>query len=104
MNQRYYRAASDAVYEAVRLQLDAAFGHPGPEAVTAFTPAADAPHDSQGRPVLAVLEEFITWESVKTVLPDLLAGGLVTEITAADYLAALADALALLPESPSPVS
>jgi hypothetical protein len=89
MNQRYYRAASDAVYEAVRLQLDAAFGHPGPAAVTAFTPAADAPHDSQGRPVLAVLEEFTTWEPVQTVLPDLLAGGLVTEITAADYLSAL---------------
>jgi hypothetical protein len=89
MSQRYYRAASDAVYEAVRLQLDAAFGHPGPVAVTAFTPAADAPHDSQGRPVLAVLEEFTTWEPVQTVLPDLLAGGLVTEITAADYRAAL---------------
>lgn len=89
MNQRYYRAASDAVYEAVRLQLDAAFGHPNAVAVTAFTPAADAPHDSQDRPVLAVLEEFTTWDAVTAVLPDLLANGLVTEISRADYQAAL---------------
>lgn len=88
--QRYYRAASDAVYETVRLQIDAAFGHPNTVAVTAFTPAAHAPHDSEGRPVLAVLEEFTTWDAVAAVLPDLLASGLVTEITRADYLAALA--------------
>jgi hypothetical protein len=90
MNQRYYRAASDAVYESVRQQLDEAFGHPNAVAVTAFAPAADAPHDSQGLPVLAVLEEFTTWDAVAAVLPELLASGAANEITRAEYQAALA--------------
>jgi hypothetical protein len=89
MNQRYFRS-DDATYEAIRLQLDAAWGH-GPETGTAtcFEPAATAPHDGEGRVVLAVLEAFCEYEAVAAVLPGLLASGAVEEIDEATYQAAL---------------
>lgn len=84
MNQRYFRA-SDAVYEQVRLGLDAAYGHPNAMAVTIFQPAADAPRDAEGRAYLAVWGFFCEWEAVAGVLPGLLASGAVEEIDAATY-------------------
>lgn len=84
IQQRYFRA-TEQVYEQVRLTLDAAWGHPGPVAVTCFEPAATAPRDSKGRVLLAVNEEFCSWEAVAAVLPGLLASGEVEEIDETTY-------------------
>jgi len=88
---RYFRTASDALYEGIRSQLDAAWGLPNDKGtVTCIAPAADAPRDSDGRIVLAVDDEFATWPPADTVLPQLLQGEQVVEITAEEYAAAVA--------------
>jgi hypothetical protein len=89
--QRYFRTANADLYETIRLQLDAAWGHPTPDGqtVTCISPAAVAPRDAAGRILLAVHAEFATWEPAATLLPQLLASGQVVEITAADYQTAL---------------
>jgi len=87
----YYRIPDDAVYEATRLGLDAAWGHVPPE--TCVDPAAVAPRDSQGRILLAVRPEFAAFDAVAAVLPELLASGAVEEIDEATY-----DAAVTLPE------
>ena len=91
ISQRYFRTADAALYESIRLQLDAAWGHPTPDgkSVTCFDPAAVAPRDAAGRLLLAVREEFATWEPAATILPQLLASGAVEEISEATYRAAL---------------
>jgi hypothetical protein len=84
---RFLRTADAALYESIRLQLDAAWGHPTPDGrtVTCFDPAAVAPRDTSARLLLAVNEEFTTWEPAATLLPQLLASGAVEEITEAQY-------------------
>jgi hypothetical protein len=84
---RFFRTSDDAVYEQVRLGLDAAWGHVPPE--TCVDPAADAPRDSQGRILLAVRPEFVAFDAVAAMLPDLLSSGAVEEIDEATYRAAL---------------
>jgi hypothetical protein len=88
MSQRYFRTNDANLYESIRLQLDAAWGHPTPDgkSVTCFDPAAVAPSDGSGRLLLAVREEFATWEPAATLLPQLLASGAVEEIDRAAYL------------------
>jgi hypothetical protein len=90
-SQRYFRTADEALYESIRLQLDAAWGHPTPDGrtITCFDPAAVAPRDGAGRLLLAVHDEFATWEPAATLLPQLLASGAVEEISEATYRAAL---------------
>jgi hypothetical protein len=85
---RYYRTADAALYESIRLQLDAAWGHPTPDGktLTCFDPAAVAPRDAAGRLLLAVNDEFVTWEPAATLLPQLLGSGVVVEIDAAAYM------------------
>lgn len=86
--QRYFRTADEQLYEAIRLQLDAAWGHPTPDGqtITCFDPAAVAPRDAQGRILLAVNDAFCEYEAVAAVLPGLLESGAVEEITAGEYL------------------
>jgi hypothetical protein len=89
VTQRYFRS-TDATYEAIRLQLDAAWGHgPGTGTDTCYEPAASAPHDAQGRVLLAVRAEFCEYEAVAAMLPQLLASGAVEEIDEATYRAAM---------------
>jgi hypothetical protein len=83
----FFRISDDAVYEQVRLGLDAAWGHVPPE--TCVDPAVVAPRDSQGRILLAVRPEFVAFDAVAAMLPDLLAGGLVQEIDEATYCESL---------------
>jgi hypothetical protein len=88
VNQRYFRS-DETTYEAIRLGLDAEWGHgAGTGTVTCFEPAATAPRDAQGRVLLAVLEKFCQYDAVAAMLPGLLLAGSVTEITEADYRAA----------------
>lgn len=88
---RYFRTSDAALYESIRLQLDAAWGHPTPDGktLTCIDPVAVAPRDGQGRVLLAVNDEFCEYEAVAAVLPGLLASGAVAEITEAQYYAAL---------------
>jgi len=88
---RYFRTASDEIYEQARLTLDAAWGHPNAatKTVTCIDPAAVAPRDSQGRVVLAVPESFCEFTVAVNLLPQLLASGAVEEIDAATYQAAV---------------
>lgn len=86
--QRYFRS-TDAVYEAIRLQLDAVWGHgPRTGTDTCYEPAATAPHDAAGRVLLAVRKEFCEFDAVAAMLPELLASGAVEEIDEATYRAA----------------
>lgn len=87
MSQRYFRSDS-VTYEAIRLQLDAAWGLPNDKGTaTCFTPAAAAPQDSMGRVLLAVRPEFCEFDAVSSVLPSMLSSGAVEEIDAAAYWA-----------------
>ncbi len=87
MSQRYFRSDS-VTYEAIRSQLDAAWGLPNDKGTqTCFSPAGVAPHDSAGRVLLAVRPEFCEFDAVAAVLPSLLSGGIVEEIDMATYWA-----------------
>lgn len=88
MTQRYFRSDA-ATYEAIRLQLDAAWGHPSNVATTCFDPVDVAPKDASGRVLLAVLNQFCEYEAVAAVLPSLLASGAVEEISEATYRASI---------------
>jgi hypothetical protein len=87
MQKRYFRISDDAVYESLRLQLDAAWGHPTPDGSTetCVDPATVAPRDSAGSILLSVPSEFADYEPAASMLPELLASGEVEEISAADY-------------------
>lgn len=96
---KYFRClAGDEAYEQIRATLDVAWGHPNAETktVTCIDPAAVAPRDAQGRIVLAVNDEFCEYPAAQQMLASMTGQGAVTEITEADYRAAV--------ESPSPVS
>jgi hypothetical protein len=88
MTQRFFRSSA-AVYEAMRTQLDAAFGYPDGVTETVWRPAASAVKDGQGRCLLAVHAASCERPAVAAVLPDLLASGQVEEIDAATYAAAM---------------
>jgi len=88
MTQRFFRSSA-AVYEAMRTQLDAAFGYPDGVTETVWQPAASAVKDNQGRCLLAVHATSCERPAVAAVLPDLLASGQVEEIDAATYAAAM---------------
>ena len=94
---RCFRAVSAAVYEAVRADLDAAYGYPAEDGktATAITPASEAPIDAQGRVYLLASESECQYPAVADRLPGLLSSGMVEEVTASDW-----DALF---QSPSPV-
>jgi hypothetical protein len=83
----YLRTADADLYEAVRLQLDAAWGHPTEDGrtVTCIDPASVAPRDAEGRIVLAVREEFTEFEAAVALLPVLLASGAVEQISEDEY-------------------
>lgn len=87
---RYFR--SDAVtYEAIRAQLDAAWGYPNAETKTetAIPPVAELPADDQGRVYLAISADYCEYILPSQMLPELLASGAVQELTAAEYEAAV---------------
>jgi hypothetical protein len=89
---RYFRAVTAAVYDAIRAELDAAYGYPRGGTMTAITPAADAPVDSSGRVYLLASHAECEYPAVAERLPGLLASGAVAEVTAAEW-----DALFPLP-------
>lgn len=89
MSQRYFRSDA-ATYEGIRQTLDQAWGLPNDRGTTTCVqPAATAPRDSQGRVLLAVDAAFTEFTVAVDVLPQLVASGAVTEITEAEYRAAM---------------
>lgn len=95
MNQRFFRANENA-YELARTALDAAWGLPSHGQLTCIEPAATAPRGADGQVYLATWDTFCDYVAAAEMLPQLLSSGAVTEITEAEYRAAV--------ESPSPVS
>lgn len=87
---KYFRS-TPAVYADICTQLDAAYGYPNAETKTERAlPLADTlPTDNDGRVYLAVSAEYCEYNLPAKLLPQLLAAGLVEEITAAQYKAVL---------------
>lgn len=87
MSQRYF-LSSVAVYEAVRLSLDEAFGLPDDDTATCFSPADSGVKDASNRMLLAAEADWCDWPQVAEILSPLLASGAVAEIDEATYQAA----------------
>lgn len=87
----YLRTPDENLYESVRKQLDAAWGHPTDDGMTltCFAPADIAVRDSSNRLMLAMRDEFMAYEPAATMLPTLLASGAVEQIQEADYMSAV---------------
>lgn len=87
---RYFRA-TPTVYADICTQLDAAYGYPNEATKTERTLplAVDLPADGQGRVYLAISSEYCDYNLPSELLPQLIAAGLVNEITAAQYEAVL---------------
>lgn len=85
---RYFRA-TPAVYSDICAQLDAAYGYPNAETKTERTLPLSLPADNQGRVYLAISAAYCEYNLPAELLPQLIAAGLVEEITAAQYAAVL---------------
>jgi hypothetical protein len=94
---RHFRAAP-AVYLFICQQLDAAYAYPNTATKTerALPLASDLPTDAQGRVYLAISAEYCQYELPSQMLPQLIAGGAIEEITEADHRSVVGP--------PSPVS
>lgn len=88
-NHRFFRASPE-VYELIRAQVDAAWGLPEPLTETCILPAEDQRQDAGGNCLLAVRLEWLEWEPVATLLPQMLDIDAVEELTEAEYWAAIA--------------
>lgn len=88
MTHRFFRAAP-VVYEAIRAQVDAAWGYPTERTQTCIPPASEQHKAGDGECIIGVKVEWTTWEPVATLLPQLLAAGQIVEISEADYWAAM---------------
>lgn len=87
---RYFREERAGTYEEVRTLLDSAWNLPNDRGtVTCMPPAAIALRDKNGRLMVPLKDMFCDWEPAASLLPQLLLSGDVTEITEADYVAAL---------------
>jgi hypothetical protein len=87
---RYFRS-TPTVYADICAQLDAAYGYPNQATKTlrALPLVGDLPDDSQGRVYLAVSAAYCDYNLPSELLPQLIAAGLVEEITPAQYAAVL---------------
>jgi len=83
---RYFRS-TPAVYADICVQLDAAYGYPKAATKTLRTLplAVDLPSDAQGRVYLAVSSHYCEFNLPSELLPQLIAAGLVEEITATQH-------------------
>lgn len=88
MTHRFFKAAPD-VYESLRTQIDAAWGYPTPHTQTSIPPAAEQHKAADGDCIMGVKSEWLDWEPVATLMPQAIAAGLVSEITEAEYWAAM---------------
>lgn len=87
---RYFRA-TPAIYADICAQLDTAYHYPNAETKTERTLplVADLPSDNQGRVYLAISADYCEYNLPAEMLPQLLAAGLVEELSEAEYRAVL---------------
>lgn len=87
---RYFRT-TPAAYADICAQLDAAYGYPNAQTKTERTLplGGDLHTDAQGNVYLAVTLEYCDYNLPSELLPQLLAAGIVEELTAAQYAAVL---------------
>jgi hypothetical protein len=87
---RYFRSPPP-VYADICAQLDAAYGYPNEATKTLRTLplAINLPSDGEGRVYLAISAAYCDYNLPSELLPQLIAAGLVEEITAQDYAAVL---------------
>lgn len=83
---RYFRS-TDEVLSLVNAKLDAAYGYPNEDTRTntALPPAAECPHDAEGRVYLAVDGAYCDFILPSEMLPQLIDSGMVEEIDEATY-------------------
>jgi len=93
MNElRYFRSINPQAYEATRLALDAAV--PMPQGETVYEPLGTAPKADNGHVLIAIRTEHCQIEPYKSAVESMLTSGDATEITQAEYEAALPTAAA----------
>ena len=87
---RYFRS-TPVVYVDVCGQLDAAWGYPNAETKTlrALPLVSGLPADEDGRVYLSIAAEYCDYILPSQLLAELIAAGLVEELTEAEYRAAL---------------
>lgn len=86
---RYFRA-TPAIYGEICVSMDIAYGYPNADTKTERAmPLVEHLPSSGGKVYLTVTEEFCNHPAPAAMLPDLLQGGYVEEITAEQYQAAL---------------
>lgn len=83
---RYFQCNANA-YESTRLALDSAV--PMPQNETVYEPLATAPKTSNGGVLIAIRTEHCQVEPYKSAVESMLASGGATEITQAQYEAAI---------------
>jgi hypothetical protein len=83
---RYFRS-QPSVYADACVQLDAAYGFPNSATKTerALPLLESLPSDDAGRVYLAISAEYCEYNLPSEMLPQLIAAGLVEEITAEQY-------------------
>lgn len=83
---RYFRS-TESLYQVVCSQLDAAYGYPNATTKTlrSLPLASELPHDSKQRVYIAVNADYCNYILPSQLLLQLLAGGVVEELTQAEY-------------------
>jgi hypothetical protein len=84
MTHRFF-TADPATYESLRSQVDAAWGYPTALTQTSVPPAASQFQTPEGRCLIALRLDWLSWEPVSSLVPQAISAGLVTEITEQEY-------------------
>lgn len=88
---RFFRCNDDAAYEHVRTQLNEAWGLPnGSGTDTCLPTLGTATRDNSGQIVLPLKDIFCGWEPAASMMPQLLAGAVIEEISQEQYQTAMA--------------
>lgn len=87
---RYFRSQPETL-DAIRAQLDAAWGFPNADTktTTSLDPSSVCPRDQDGRVYVVLSAAYCDYVLPSQMLPQLLASGAVEEITQAEYQAVL---------------
>ena len=88
---RFFRCASDAIYEQARAELDAAWNLPN-ESIktdTCLTPASAALRDKQSRILFAVDAQVCDWPPMPDLLARHISAGIISEISSDAFFASI---------------
>jgi hypothetical protein len=88
---RFFRAINAVAYEAIRAEIDRAYGYPSAGASTSICPAAAAPVDLFGQVYLMASVAECKYPVIASLLPSFLATGSVEEVAIGDWNALFTD-------------